>query len=82
MPDKWRQLLAFVFGMDYNRKAPTKEMMQIEEEKKSHEEEKKGDQEMEPAPRLADELKKKKFENLGVWVESNIYFKNFKRIKL
>lgn len=24
MPDKWRQLLAFVFGMDYNRKAPTK----------------------------------------------------------
>ena len=31
---------------------------------------------------LEKRLKIKKFENLGVWVESNIYFKNFKRIKL
>lgn len=32
--------------------------------------------------KLVDVLKQKKYENLGIWVESNIYFKNFKRIDI
>lgn len=31
--------------------------------------------------KIGDELKSKKFENLGIWVECNMYFKNFKRVK-
>lgn len=30
---------------------------------------------------IMDEIKTKKFENIGIWVEYNMYFKNFKRIK-
>lgn len=29
---------------------------------------------------VQDMIKDKKFENIGIWVEFNMYFKNFKRI--
>ncbi len=81
MPDTWREMLAFVFGMDYKRKAPTK--ASLKEETKGEDPEEDEELEIEPGPTsIQDELKAKKYENLGVWVESNIYFKNFKRIKL
>jgi hypothetical protein len=32
--------------------------------------------------KIGNELQNKKYENLGIWVEANMYFKNFKRIKL
>lgn len=30
---------------------------------------------------MQDRIKNKRFDNLGIWVEYNLYFKNFKRIK-
>ena len=32
--------------------------------------------------KLADIIKSRKYENLGIWVESNVYFKNFKRVNM
>lgn len=42
-----------------------------------------GDEQQETQKKtFKDFLQSKKFENLGIWVEFNVYFKNFKRINI
>ena len=53
-----------------------------EETKEGDEPELEDDLPKEVEQKIGDELKNKKFENLGIWVEANMYFKNFKRIKI
>jgi hypothetical protein len=48
MPDTWREMLAFVFGMDYKRKAPTK--ASLKEETKGEDPEEDEELEIEPGP--------------------------------
>ena len=73
----WRNILAFVFGREL---LPEKDQrLRIKDENDDEEEEK--DEEEKKDSDLEKSIKMKKFENLGLWVESNIYFKNFKRIK-
>lgn len=67
---KWRSILQFVFG-DAARK-PEISQTGTEEVKSGN-----GDDNDDDVTRF---IKDKKFENLGIWVEFNIYFKNFKRI--
>lgn len=64
--DTWKRLLEFVFGKTYKGETQDKEKQQTHEEQKT----------------LTDFMRSKKYENLGIWVEFNIYFKNFKRIVL
>ena len=70
-------MYAFGVNLHTKRKKPN----EVEAKQAKDEEVKEGDDPPEELP-LVEQLKGKKFENIGVWVESNIYFKNFKRIKI
>lgn len=81
---RWRDILYFVYGIDLASK-PEKKGKEVKEELEKVETEKETEEKKEEAPKrslISDDLKGKKFENLGIWVEVNMYFKNFKRIKL
>lgn len=62
---RWRALLKYVFGETFDQGGGGG-----------------GDQQMEQRGRgsFTDFMKEKKFENLGIWIEFNVNFKNFKRI--
>lgn len=75
---KWHTLLHFVFGVNLREKPTSKkEALAAEEVDAGEEQEFEEDND-----KVGDVLKSKKFENIGIWVESNMYFKNFKRIKV
>ncbi len=79
---KWRQLLDFVYGTDEYSKRDGRVKMKDEEQ----EQDEYGDETMkEQQPQkhhlsVKEAATSKKFENLGIWVELNMYFKNFKRV--
>lgn len=75
--EKWRMLLNFIFN--------TKEYgKQLEERKSADDEEDYGDEELpqQEVKSVKDQVKGKKFENIGIWVELNMFFKNFKRVNI
>ena len=84
-PWQWHELLSFVYGVKLGNHHKPK---QIAEQKGEQEETKETDpeklqqeaEERYASNKIGDAIAVKKFENLGIWVESNIYFKNFKRV--
>jgi hypothetical protein len=74
----WHNMLEFVYGI---KLVNTKKKKDSKEESKGDEFEVEDDLPPQVENKIGDELKNKKYENLGVWVECNMYFKNFKRIK-
>lgn len=74
---EWHQLLHFVFGVKLKGEGKKKKEA-IEEEEEEFKEEQDLPEQVQRS--IGDELKNKKYENIGIWVESNLYFKNFKRI--
>ncbi len=62
----WQAMLKFVFGDTYK-------VRQNEERK---------EEEPASAATFSSFMKSKKFENIGIWVEFNVYFKNFKRLNM
>lgn len=90
-PYKWFSLLQFVYGVDMRSKPEKagakrvkKKQGEEEEEEKAVMQEDRDVQEMGEREQLkiGEILKKRKYENLGIWVEANMYFKNFKRINV
>jgi hypothetical protein len=76
--NQWYNLLEFVYGIRLLNSRKGKE-----EVKHGDEEEFEVEDDLPPQveSKIGDELKNKKYENLGIWVECNMYFKNFKRLK-
>jgi hypothetical protein len=78
--NQWFNLLEFVYGIRLlNSKKSKEEVKQDKNEEEKYEVE--DDLPDQVESKIGDELKNKKYENLGIWVECNMYFKNFKRIK-
>ena len=90
---QWNSLLNFVFGIKLLNKQLDKEDDKVEEEEEKvpdtsafkefydDSDEEMTDQRKVETRRMDDITKKRKYENLGIWVETNVYFKNFERIK-
>jgi hypothetical protein len=83
-PDRWREVLEFCFGSDYaeQRKPKKGKKKKDDEESKTSDVDEPEEESKRPQIKVIDEIKSKKFENIGIWVENNMYFKNFKRIKM
>ena len=73
-PYQWRDILKFVYGVDISS-----DKQRRREIKGGEKEEEKEETEI---MTVENEIKGKKYENMGIWVEANMYFKNFKRLKL
>ena len=72
-----------MFGVDLRSKPPKakpKEEPKETEEVKTEEMLTTENEQRYTDQKIGDFLRGKKYENLGIWVESNIYFKNFKRL--
>lgn len=78
--NQWYNLLEFVYGINLLNSRRTKEEVKGDDEEDKFDVE--DDLPNQVESKIGDELKNKKYENLGIWVECNMYFKNFKRIKL
>jgi hypothetical protein len=70
-PHIWKSVLAFVFGKELSYDKDSIKLKKEEQEENKEE-----------PDNLEEKIKIKKFENLGLWVELNVFFKNFKRIKV